>query len=217
MSYLVYLHTNRENGKKYVGITSQKSGKRRWHNGEGYKKQRRFYSAITCYGWDGFTHEILFSGLTKEQAEEKEEQLIKLFRSNELEHGYNIENGGKTHRMSEAQKQRLREVQTGRKLTEETKRKISESHKGLSPSWLTGRTATAETRAKMSVSRSGKRNGRARSVLQFSFDGILIEVYATLKDAANAVNVKSSAHISQCCSGERNCAYGFCWAYAEVN
>lgn len=216
MGYIVYLHTNKTNGKKYVGITSQKSAKRRWHNGEGYNKQRRFYSAIKCYGWEGFEHEILFRGLTKEQAEAKEEELIKLYRSNEERFGYNIENGGNAHRMSEAQKQHLREVHTGRKCSEETKRKISESHKGLSCEWLTGRKATEETRRKMSLQRMGEKNVRAKAVLQLSQDGKVLNRYKTLKDAAASVGACGSSHISNCCRGIKDFAHGFRWQYAEV-
>lgn len=216
MGYIVYLHTNKANGKKYVGITSQKTAKRRWHNGEGYNQQRRFYNAIKHYGWDGFEHEVLFMGLTKKQAEAKEEELIKFYRSNEETFGYNIENGGRTHRMSESQKRRLSEVNTGRKHTEETKRKMSESHIGLSREWLTGRKASQETRNKMSLHRTGERNGRAKAVLQISEDGTILNRYATLKEAAVSVGACGSAHISNCCRGIKEFAHGFRWQYAEV-
>ena len=216
MSYIVYLHTNKTNGKKYVGITSQKTAKRRWHNGEGYNQQRRFYSAIKCYGWNGFEHDILFNGLTKEQAEAKEEELIRFYHSNEEQYGYNIENGGRTHKMSEAQKQRLREAHTGKKLTEETKQRIRESHIGLSTQWLTGRKVTSETRKKMSLHRMGERNGRAKAVLQISEDGTILNQYKTLKDAAASVSACGSAHISNCCRGIKEFAHGFRWKYAEV-
>ena len=216
MGYSVYLHTNKTNGKKYVGITSQKNVERRWSNGAGYKKQRRFYCAIKSYGWDGFTHEILYSGLTKEQAEAKEEELILLFRSNDLAFGYNIENGGRTRKISEEQKNHLREVNTGKHHTEETKAKMSASHKGLSSCWLTGRKASEETKKKMSEKRLGANNPRAKSVVKLTLDGKQIAVYDTLNDAALSINQTRSAHISQCCRGERKSAYGFRWAYLEV-
>ena len=56
MSFLVYKHTNKENGKVYIGITSQEP-KRRWQNGAGYYGTY-FYYAIQKYGWDGFEHDI---------------------------------------------------------------------------------------------------------------------------------------------------------------
>ena len=41
----VYIHINKINNKKYVGITSEKDPNKRWKNGLGYKQQI-FYKAI---------------------------------------------------------------------------------------------------------------------------------------------------------------------------
>jgi len=41
----VYIHINKINNKKYVGITSEKDPNKRWKNGLGYKRQI-FYKAI---------------------------------------------------------------------------------------------------------------------------------------------------------------------------
>lgn len=66
--YSLYCHTNKSNGKKYVGITSGKPAER-WRLGEGYKKHRHFYPDIKQYGWEGFTHEIICSNLSRDDAE----------------------------------------------------------------------------------------------------------------------------------------------------
>lgn len=92
--YSVYKHTNKINGKVYIGITKQ-AVERRWQNGRGYAKTY-FGSAIQKYGWDAFDHEVLFSGLTKNAACEMEMFLIIYYSSNEREHGYNICEGGQT-------------------------------------------------------------------------------------------------------------------------
>ena len=70
-SYSVYLHIT-PSKKVYVGITSQANLNRRWQNGEGYRTQKRFYRAIQKYGWENIEHRIMFSGLTKQEAEEKD-------------------------------------------------------------------------------------------------------------------------------------------------
>lgn len=48
-TFYVYVHTNKVNGKKYIGITSQ-TPSHRWRNGNGYKHCRKFYHAILYYG-----------------------------------------------------------------------------------------------------------------------------------------------------------------------
>ena len=92
-TYSVYIHTNKVNKKVYIGVT-RKNPKSRWRNGEGYVGQRLFYNAIRKYGWDNFTHKILFKGLAKEEAAEKEKELIEQYKANFKEYGYNVDKGG---------------------------------------------------------------------------------------------------------------------------
>ena len=92
--YCVYCHTNTKNGKRYIGMTSQ-NPERRWQNGHGYDRTC-FGEAVKKYGWDSFTHEILASGLTQQEACRYEIAYITEYRSNDPEHGYNVSSGGKT-------------------------------------------------------------------------------------------------------------------------
>lgn len=115
--FYLYKHTNNINSKVYIGITCQEPTKR-WLNGKGYVNNDYFNKSINKYGWENFSHEILFKNLTKEEAEKKEQELIAYYKSNQREFGYNIANGG---------------MHKG-KHSEETKKKLSESHKGK-PAW----------------------------------------------------------------------------------
>lgn len=91
--YCVYVHTNKTNGKKYVGITSQKP-EYRWLGGSQYKYNEHFTRAINKYGWDGFEHTVLMHGLTKEVACAWEKALIAQWESTNPDKGYNICFGG---------------------------------------------------------------------------------------------------------------------------
>lgn len=90
--WTVYVHINKKNFKCYVGVTS-KSPEKRWLNGIGYKNQL-FYNAIKKYGWDGFYHEIVASGITKDEAENFEKILIDKLDSLINKNGYNVAVGG---------------------------------------------------------------------------------------------------------------------------
>lgn len=210
--YTVYMHVNKTNSKRYIGITSQKP-ELRWKNGLGYKCQKRFYNAILHYGWDNFEHLILSNDLTKKEAEAEEERLIALYSSNDLRYGYNIENGGVIHKLTAAQKEHLRQINTGRKHTAETRRKMSESHIGASTVWLTGRKQSEETIAKRFANAHGENNPRARCVYQYDLQGNFITMFPCMEAAKEALNISKTAHISQCCTGKRGKAHGFMWSY----
>lgn len=92
--YTIYKHTNRFNGKCYIGQTKCEDLTRRWGGGNGYKGSNFFYSAILKYGWKSFAHEILETGLTADEANDREQYYIALYRSNDPEYGYNIRKGG---------------------------------------------------------------------------------------------------------------------------
>lgn len=90
----VYCHTNKVNGKKYVGITSKSLSHRFGANGAKYIQSRYFWNAIDKYGWDGFSHELLADGLSKEDACEMEKKLIAEYDLCNRSKGYNIKTGG---------------------------------------------------------------------------------------------------------------------------
>ena len=132
--YCVYKHTS-PSGKVYVGITCQIPEKR-WANGNGYKSNKYFFSAIKKYGWDKFIHEILFDQLSYDVACQKEIELIAYYDSTNPHKGYNLstggENGGSGYHMSEEAKQKISKANKGRVVSEETKRKMVENHRDMS-------------------------------------------------------------------------------------
>lgn len=142
-NWKVYIHTNRINGKMYVGITSREPAKR-WKGGYGYADNKHFYDAIRKYGWSNFDHEIFADGLTKEEACNMEKILIEKLGTMNYELGYNMHEGGSTpprrskddpnyeyKPMSNTQKQKLSVIHTGMKASEATRKKMSEAHMNL--------------------------------------------------------------------------------------
>lgn len=127
-TYCVYMHTF-PNGKRYIGQTSQKP-EHRFNNGEGYKGCKYVYSDITKYGWDNVEHTILVDGLDSAGADYYEKYYISLYQTNHKEHGYNLRTGGTAgYEYTDDVKAVMSERQKGRKLSEETKRRMSESRK----------------------------------------------------------------------------------------
>lgn len=140
--YCVYKHTS-PSGKVYIGITCQKVSKR-WNNGNGYQNNPHFFSAIKKHGWNNFTHEVLFSNLSKEDAEAKEIELIATCDSTNPANGYNHERGGNLQG----------------KTTEAIREKISQSRRGKCTGErhpMYGKKLSAEQRKKLSIAHCGKR------------------------------------------------------------
>lgn len=113
--YSVYKHilpkevSHKDNDMFYIGITKN-DVETRWQNGCGYRHNPHFDNAIKKYGKDNFLHEVLFTGLTKEEAEQKEIEMIAFYKSNQREYGYNISNGGEClGKHSEETKQKMRD------------------------------------------------------------------------------------------------------------
>lgn len=125
MGFIVYKHTS-PSGKVYIGITQQENPKRRWCGGHGYHKNDYFRRAIERHGWENFKHEILYDGLTQEEAEQKEIELIAKYKSNDPKYGYNLDNGGSyAGKHSEQTRKKISKTLTGRKMPEEVKKKLS--------------------------------------------------------------------------------------------
>lgn len=88
----VYQITNLINKKAYIGITNNYV--KRWSNHKCCNNPNMVIAkAIKKYGVDNFKFEILYQGLSVEEAEEKEIELIKN-KNTQAPYGYNIQKGG---------------------------------------------------------------------------------------------------------------------------
>lgn len=92
--YVIYKHTNKINNKVYIGQTCRKPQYRWGLEGKGYKENLHFFNAIQKYGWNNFQHKILYTNLSKKEANQKQQELIHLYNSTDPEKGYNHTRGG---------------------------------------------------------------------------------------------------------------------------
>lgn len=165
--YCVYMHVNKYNDKRYIGLTSQKP-EWRWGTGgteyleqteEGKYKQPAFAYALQKYdNWDeDWDHIIVASELTKDEAIQLEVELISFYQTNICKwgneaRGYNLTDGGDGatgHSHSEETKRKISEKAKGREFPEELKEKYSIIFSGDGNPFY-GRHHTEETKKKLS-------------------------------------------------------------------
>jgi len=218
-NYTAYIHINKINNKKYIGITRQNI-KYRWSNGKGYKGCTYFYNAIKKYGWNNFEHIILFENMSFEVACLLEIELIKLFNTTNKSFGYNIEGGGNINKIvSQESKEKMsanlkgkykgeNNKLYGRKLPEETKRKISDAHKGKHIGELNnmyGNKYTQEEKEIMSKNMKGKYIGKDNKNSKKIICTTTGEIFDSMTEASLYYNTYPS-NISACCKGKAKCA-----------
>lgn len=98
--WTVYCHTHIESGRRYIGLT-KKTMMQRWnqHVYDAVRKAGKgcahFWNAIRLYGKDAFSHEVLTTCSSLEEANAYEAYFIDLFRTRDPEFGFNLEPGGK--------------------------------------------------------------------------------------------------------------------------
>ena len=232
--YCVYCHTTPSN-RKYVGISCDPI--KRWRNGKGYEKNYIFTRAIEKYGWENIKHEILYDGLSEEEAKTIERKLIAEWNLTDAEYGLNLSGGGEGA-LSEHTKALMSQARKGNKycvgrvLSDDTKGKIAESlrsyyavhggtftgrhHTEETKEKLRNRIITPETRAKLRANHrgnSGVNNPSHRAIDQLALDGTFIKRFATASLASQEVR-RDLSTIIKCCRGKAKTCGGYKWRYA---
>lgn len=200
-NYVVYMHVNKIDGKRYVGITSQYVN-RRWKNGHGYYENEHFYRAICKYGWDAFEHIVVKAGLSRKEACEEERRLIKEYRTNDERYGYNKSEGGEF-------------PASGMRHTDETKRKMSEAHKKIvfTEERKRNMSLAAKKRGNGRTGRKGKACGCAGLVRQIDIEtGAVVAEYYGFYEMERITGFKKTP-IQRAAKGIQKQSHGFKWEY----
>lgn len=169
---VIYVITNLESGKRYVGRTTR-SAQRRWddHLSACFTKMlsMRLYDDMRALGRERFDFTILEHVDTYEALMEREIAWIEIL-GTMRPNGYNIVRGGTSNlgwNPSPVTRERMSAWQRGRKLSDETRAKITASLKGNTRTlgyrsgkcWNKGLKATPEHRAHLSASAKGRKPG----------------------------------------------------------
>lgn len=150
----IYKFTNKTNNKVYIGqalnLRSRITGHVYYYHKD-YKENCYFYNAIKFHKIENFEVEILVEGcFSKQELNEMEITLIRLFKSNNPIYGYNLTAGGGGSsgvKLSQEHIEKLRQANLGRKLSNESKEKLRQANKG--------KIVSDETRKKQSESHKG--------------------------------------------------------------
>lgn len=172
----IYLRTNLSNGMQYVGQTNDlKRRERDWRKLKTNYSNKLLNEDRIKYGLENFKLEVL-EICEDAEADEKERYYIEKYDTIQPK-GYNYNNGGYkgfTFNMSEETKKKISQTTKGVSKTETTKKKISE---GL-------------------INHPSK----SKAVYQYTLDGKLVAKYQSAKQAARDTGF-SQGNISNCCNG----------------
>lgn len=99
------------------------------------------------------------------------------------------------------------------------------NHKDVNPSnnnvsnleWCDQKYNNSYDNANIKRSLSRKENYKGRPLLMTDMNGNVLKRFDGIREAESFINKKHTGHISDCCNGKRNSAYGYCWEWENNN
>jgi group I intron endonuclease len=226
----VYKITNLINGKVYIGQTANLRKRFNCYNCNKAKAQQKLHNAFIKYGWCNFKMEAIAFARFGDELNNLEKFIISTYDA--VKNGYNIQNGGNSAGKHSAEtRKKMSENSMGSKnknygkpMTDEQKNKISQSNKGKKRS--------EDDKIKMSESHKGKKlseyqkrkisEGQYKNIEQYDKDGKCINVFNSVKAAAEHLSKITNrgfrsveSCIANCARGKINSSGGYKWKYKE--
>jgi len=148
----IYLLTS-PSGKQYVGQSWDYEKRMANYRRGRCKGQPALYNAIAKHGWDNFAAVALVVGIETQEALDATEKAFIALLCTVSPHGYNLKLGGDGGGECSAEtREKLRESQTGKLASQETRDKMSASQKKR----YSENPVTRDTRDKISATHKGK-------------------------------------------------------------
>lgn len=244
---IIYLVINIVNKKVYIGQTTAKEGFRgrypyagsgitRIHKSYEYCREKGKYynshllNAIEYYGEDNFiVFEELDLAYSKRELDLLEKSYISYFNATDSKCGYNSQEGGKSHKLNEESKAKIRKKATGRKASIITRKKLSQKNSGKGnpmygirligeKHWNYGKHWDDSYKEKQRVAHLGKKmpdgfnkyenNPNSKKVYCITTG----KVFNSLSEAGDEYGIDKSC-ISKVCRGKRKTVKGLTFTY----
>lgn len=200
--YVLSDHT----GIRYIGVSIKPEQRVKNHVYEATNKNNKSYN-LRKSRWlrkidFEFRHRIIFSG-TEAECYAKEVELISLALSKGKRLVNSSKGGDKPPKITELPNyadvvEKIRAKSIGRIPSDETRRRMSEAHKINPTTWL--------------GDVSGYNNPRSRAVVQMDMDGNVVFIWATAKEACDALGVSKST-VTSVIKGYQGSTKGFKFDY----
>jgi len=159
MIYTIYKSVNKQTGQVYIGFDSKWPNRQIVHKSASKKGNSKFYNAIRKYGWESFHWEVVYQSKDREHTLKiMEPFFIEQFDS--FNKGYNLTLGGDGtfgHYVPESARQKISDTHRGKTLSQNHIKILIEKGKSLTGknNPMYGKTLTEEHKRKISESTKG--------------------------------------------------------------
>ena len=207
----IYKHTNKANGKIYIGRSN--NPQKRWRNGRGYSDNKPFFEDILLYGWNNFEHEIIDEADDIAKASLLENKYIIEYDAINPEKGYNnsIYNISKSRSLNNSLSKPVHQYTIdGQYLKTFPSAAEAERQTGVNYSQISGCCHKTRKQAggfqwsfekvemipasyigKKQVPKKPRKSTRKTKIQMFSSDGVLLGEYESAKDVERKTGIAS--------------------------
>jgi len=228
----IYQIKNIENGKSYIGQTTQHNVATRWYEHLKTIKtasETPLIRAFRKYGIEKFIFQIICE-IANEKLDEKEVEEI-CSRNTLSPNGYNLRHGGARGKHSFESIEKIRASHIGKVHSEKTKEELRQINLGNTHTAeskeknriaMIGKKKTPEAIKKSALARTGlKRSAeicekmrklKLKSVEQFTIEGKYLKTFESIKIAQKETGCND---VSKCCRGKYKQSGGFIWKYKD--